>query len=118
MSSNSFAYWLFHAITFSRKVFSKIHESKSKKSLRETREYRCLLVSTDAEAARAGTDGYTDRQTDRQTDSDYRNPRACAPRVNYSNPRACAPRVNEVANSRRGVQATETLRVRRSNHAS
>ena len=67
MSSNSFAYWLFHAITFSRKVFSKIHESKSKKSLRETREYRCLLVSTDAEAARAGTDGYTDRQTDRQT---------------------------------------------------
>ena len=33
------------------------------KSLRETREYRCLLVSTDAEAARAGTDRQTDRQT-------------------------------------------------------
>ena len=61
----SFAYWLFHAITFSRKVFSKIHESKSKKSLRETREYRCLLVSMDAEVARAGTDGYTDRHTGR-----------------------------------------------------
>ena len=61
VSSNSFAYWLFHAITFSRKVFSKIHESKSKKSLRETREYRCLLVSTDAEAEQ------TDTQTDRQT---------------------------------------------------
>ena len=38
------------------------------KSLREPREYLCLLVSKDAEAARAGTDGYTDRQTDRQTD--------------------------------------------------
>ena len=36
--------------------------SKSKKSLRETREYSCLLVSTDVEAARAGTDGYTDTQ--------------------------------------------------------
>ena len=34
-----------------------------------------MLVSKDAEAARAGTDGYTDRQTDK-------NPRACAPRVN------------------------------------
>ena len=33
-SSNSFAYWLFHAITFERKAFSKIHELKSKKSLR------------------------------------------------------------------------------------
>ena len=64
VSSNSFAYRFFHAITFERKVFSKIHESKSKKSLRETREYRCLLVSTDAEAARVGTDGYTHRQTD------------------------------------------------------
>ena len=80
MSSNSFAYWLFHAITFERKVFSKIHESKSKKSLRETREYRCLLVSTDAEAARAGTDGYTDTQ------DDYSNPRACSPRVNKAIP--------------------------------
>ena len=30
---NSFAYWLFHAITFEGKVFSKIHELKSKKSL-------------------------------------------------------------------------------------
>ena len=85
MSSNLFAYWLFHALTFERKVFSKIHESKSKKSLRETREYRCLLVSTDAEAARAGTDGYTDRQTDTHTQT----------RDNYSNPRACAPRVNQ-----------------------
>ena len=75
MSSNSFAYRLFHAITFERKVFSKIHESKSKKSLKGTREYRYLLVSTDAEAARAGTDGYTDTQ------DDYSNPRACAPRV-------------------------------------
>ena len=37
-----------------------------------TREYRCLLVSTDVEAARAGTDGYTDTHS---------NPRACAPRV-------------------------------------
>ena len=64
MSSNSFTYRLFHAITFERKVFSKIHESKSKKSLRETREYRYLLVSTDAEAARAGTDGYTHRQSE------------------------------------------------------
>ena len=74
MSSNSFAYRLFHAITFERKVLSKIHESKSKKSLRETREYRCLLVSTDAEAARAVTDGYIH--------DNYSNPRACAPRVN------------------------------------
>ena len=41
-------------------------------------ETSCLLVSTDAEAARAGTDGYTDRQTH----DNYRNPRACAPRVN------------------------------------
>ena len=55
----SFAYWLSHH----NFVFSKIHESKSKKSLRETREYRCLLVSTDAEAARSGTDRQTDRQT-------------------------------------------------------
>ena len=30
---------------------------------RDTREYRCLLVSMDAEAARAGTDRYTDRHT-------------------------------------------------------
>ena len=67
VSSNSFANGLFHAITFERKVLSKIHDSKSKKSLRETREYRCLLVSTDAEAP-----------TDRHTHS---NPRACAPRV-------------------------------------
>ena len=73
VSSNSFAYWLFHAITFERKVFSKIHESKSKKSLRETREYRCLLVSTDAEGEQ------TDIQTD--TQDDYSNPRACAPKV-------------------------------------
>ena len=80
MSSNSFAYWLFHAITFERKFFSKTHESKSKKSLRETSGYRWLLVSTDAEAARAGTDRQTDRQTD--TRDDYSNPRACAPRVN------------------------------------
>ena len=63
-----------------RKGFSKIHESKSKKSLRETREYRCLLSSTDAEAARAGTDRYTDTHT--HTHVNYRNPRACAPRVN------------------------------------
>ena len=68
----TFAYWLFHAITFERKVFSKIHLSKSKKRLRETREYCCLLVSTDAETARAGTD----RQTD--THGNYRNPCACA----------------------------------------
>ena len=58
-----------------RKGFSKIHEYKSKKSLRETREYRCLLSSTDAEAARAGTDRYT------HTQDNYSNPRACAPRV-------------------------------------
>ena len=63
VSSNSFAYWLFHAITFERKSFSKIHESKSKKSLRETSEYRWLLVSMDAEAARAGTDRHTHRTT-------------------------------------------------------
>ena len=68
VSSNSFAYWLFHAITFERKFFSKIHESKSKKSLRETSGYRWLLVSTDAEAARAGTDRQTDKQTDTQDD--------------------------------------------------
>ena len=43
------------------------------KKRRETSGYRWLLVSTDAEAARAGTD----RQTDRQDD-----PHACAPRVN------------------------------------
>ena len=88
MSSNSFAYWLFHAITFERKVFSIIHESKSKKRLRETREYRWLWIKTGAEAARAGTDGYTDRLTHVHT----RNPRACAPRVNYSNPLAHARR--------------------------
>ena len=33
--------------------------AKSKKSLRETSRYRWLLVSTDAEAARAGTDRQT-----------------------------------------------------------
>ena len=67
VSPSSFAYWLFHAITFERKFFPKIHESKSKKSLRETSGYRWLLVSTDAEAARAGTDRQTDRQTHRTT---------------------------------------------------
>ena len=78
MSSNSFAYCLFHAITFERKVFSKIHESKSKKSLKGTRVYRCLRISTNAEAARAGTDTHTDRQTD--TQDDYSNPLAHARR--------------------------------------
>ena len=63
-------------MTFERKVFSRIHTYYSKKSLRETREYR-LLVSTDAEAARAGY-----RQTDKH--DNYSNPRACAPRVNYA----------------------------------
>ena len=43
--SKSFdAYWLFHAITFQRKVFSKIHTYISKKSLRQTPEYRWLQV--------------------------------------------------------------------------
>ena len=59
VSSNSFAYCLFHAVTFERKVFSKLHTL----ILRQTREYLCLLVSTDAEAAREGTDGYTHRHT-------------------------------------------------------
>ena len=74
----------FSHITFERKVFSKIHLSKSKKSLRKTREYRCLLVSTDAEASTAGTDRYTHTHTHthRHTHT-RRNPRACAPRVNH-----------------------------------
>ena len=63
MSSNLFAYWFFHTITFERKFFSKIYLSKSKKSLRESCEYRCLLVSTDAEASTAGTDRYTHTHT-------------------------------------------------------
>ena len=79
-TTNMVIHWLFRAITLERRGFSKIHESKSKKSLRETREYRCLLSSTDAEAARAGTDRYTDTLT--HTQDKYRNPRACAPRVN------------------------------------
>ena len=41
-----------------------------------------MLVSTDAEAARVGTDGYTDTHT--HTQDNYRNPRACAPRVKYT----------------------------------
>ena len=38
--SCSFAYWLFLAITLERKVFSKIHAVKMKKSLKEYRTYR------------------------------------------------------------------------------
>ena len=65
MSSNSFAYWLFHAITFSRKVFSKIHESKSKKSLKSI--VVCWFQRTLKQLEREQTDTQTDRQTDRQT---------------------------------------------------
>ena len=63
VSSNSFAYWLFHAITFEREVFSKIHESKSKKSLKCT----CEQVQTNAEAARAVTDGQIHTHTHTHT---------------------------------------------------
>ena len=107
VSSNSFAYWLFHAIIFERKDFSE--NLRIKIYLRETREYRCLLVSTDAEAARVGTDRYTHtdrqthrqtdrqthRQTDRQTDTqtDRQTDRQTERQDNYRNPRACTPRV-------------------------
>ena len=67
VSSNSFAYWLFHAITFEWELFSKSHESKSKKSLRDACEYSWLQVQADAEAARAVTDGQTDTQTHKTT---------------------------------------------------
>ena len=54
-------------LAFSRHNFftEGFFENPRVKSLRETREYRCLLVSMDAEVARAGTDGYTDRHTGR-----------------------------------------------------
>ena len=67
-SSNSFAYWPFHAKTFERKAFSKIHELKSKKSLKECRRFRWLQAETNAVAARA----VIDKQTDRQTHTDTR----------------------------------------------
>ena len=41
----------------------------------------CWFQRTLKQLEREQTDTQTDRQTDRQTDKNYRNPRACAPRV-------------------------------------
>ena len=51
VSSNLFAYWLFHTIAFERKVF---RESTS--AYEKTVSYRWLQVKTYTEAARMGTD--------------------------------------------------------------
>ena len=64
MSSNSFAYWLFHAITFERKVFSKIHESISKKSQEKPEStVVCWFQRTLKQLEREQTDTQTHRTT-------------------------------------------------------
>ena len=67
VSKYSLAYWLFHVITFERKVFSKIHELKIKKSLNESCTYFTWNVETNNVDAKVVTDTQTDRQTDIQT---------------------------------------------------
>ena len=59
VSKYTFAYWLFHAITFEWKVFSKIHESKIEQSLKDCRMYLTWSV----ERNDVDTRGVTDRQT-------------------------------------------------------
>ena len=63
----SLAYWLFHAISFERKDFSKIHESKTEKSLYLCCTYLRLSVEPSYAFASVVTDRQTDTQTDRQT---------------------------------------------------
>ena len=52
----SLTYWLFHAITFKRKVLTKIHELKIEKSLNESRTYFTWNVETNDVDARVVTD--------------------------------------------------------------
>ena len=77
----SFAYWLFLAITFQRKVFSKIHAVKNEGKPKrvphvpwvDRRNERCPRLSN------RQTDKQTNRQTDVRQDK-YRNPPAHARR--------------------------------------
>ena len=59
VSKYSLAYWLFHAITFERKVFSKIHEHKTKKSLYQC----CTYLFPGVEQSDAFASVVTDTQT-------------------------------------------------------
>ena len=63
----SLAYWLFHAITFERKVFSKIHVLKTEKSVYQCCTYLFLSVEPSDVFASMVTDKQTDTQTDTHT---------------------------------------------------
>ena len=72
MSTCSFAYWLFHAITSERKDLSKIHELKTEKSLKQPPTYLIFSVETIDVAAKVVTNKQTDRHT--HTQDNYCNP--------------------------------------------